>query len=171
MPKRTKQATAALVTSRKEAAQQLDVTERQLGNWKKEPGFPDCSQGYDLDAIRKWRETNARKGSKEGKLLRRLKAAGLRQQLRIRRAEADRIERRELEAQGNILNRDVYELFLIESQQKARDRLLRLPKLLCANLPAKFHRTLQAEADKEIRKVLIELARDLEKRSEERRVG
>jgi hypothetical protein len=53
----------AIVKQRTEAAELLGVNQKSLGNWKNEPGFPDCSDGYDLDAIRKWRDERERKGS------------------------------------------------------------------------------------------------------------
>lgn len=47
--------------------------------------------------------------------------------MRIKKAEADRVEREELVARGDLVSRPDYELFAIEVIQGARDELLRLP--------------------------------------------
>lgn len=45
-----------IVATRPEAAAILEVTEKSIGNWKKEPGFPHRDDGqYDTDAIAAWR--------------------------------------------------------------------------------------------------------------------
>lgn len=43
------------------AAAELKVTPRSLRDWAKKPGFPDCSKGYDLTAIRAWRDSRRRR--------------------------------------------------------------------------------------------------------------
>ena len=163
-----KKPASEVVASQKEAAEKLGITDRALRQWVKEDGFPDCSAGYDVAAIRTWREALGRKGSTVDRRVKRLKLRALREQVRIKTAEADKREREENEAKGNILNRETYELYVIECEQKARDRLLRLPKLLCRCVPKKFHATLQREADSELRKILEELVRDLEKGPDKR---
>lgn len=55
----------AIIKSRIAAAEALGVTERTIGRWKKLEGFPDCSQGYDIDLIRGWVEDQGVKGSDE----------------------------------------------------------------------------------------------------------
>ena len=52
-----------VIKSRKEAAAALGITERALGYWKNEAGFPDCSKGHDIEAIKAWRNQGERKGS------------------------------------------------------------------------------------------------------------
>ena len=45
----------AIVKTRIEAAKQLGITPTCLGLWKREAGFPDSSEGYDVAAILEWR--------------------------------------------------------------------------------------------------------------------
>jgi hypothetical protein len=81
--------------------------------------------------------------------------------LRKEEVEAGRAERQEEVELGNVLRRDEWELFAVELIQKARDQIMRLPKMLCKHVPRKFHRVLQTEGERDVRKILDEMARDL----------
>lgn len=45
-----------VVKTRPEAAAILEVTVKSIGDWKLQPGFPNCDHGYDTDAIQVWRD-------------------------------------------------------------------------------------------------------------------
>ena len=72
----------AIIQLRKDAANLLGITPRQLGEWKHEDGFPDCSNGYDVDAIAKWREERNRKGSAKSEIDQQLRRALLAEKLK-----------------------------------------------------------------------------------------
>lgn len=79
-----------IVATRPEAAAILDVTEKSIGNWKKEPGFPYRDDGqYDTDAIAEWRaatkSTNERAGAQAAEV--RLHTAA--EKLRIARIDRE----------------------------------------------------------------------------------
>lgn len=74
-----------IVKQQKAAAQYLGVTATALRQWEKEPGFPDCSGGYNIQEIRKWVGRKQRKGSEQSErseqLTEALKAEKLRQEM------------------------------------------------------------------------------------------
>lgn len=152
-----------VLREQKAAADALGVTPRTLRDWRAEPGFPDCSAGYDLDAIRRWRDEQTRKGSDEATQAKRLKLATQAQKLRLEKARADAAERAEQAAQGNILPRDECETAIAEMITLARDRLTALPKTLCRIVPRQYHRRLQDEGGKEIARILNEFSASLER--------
>lgn len=61
--------------TQKAAAKQFGVQPSSFREWMKEPGFPDCSTGYDIDAIKRWRDANQRKGAELTEGLKKLSAA------------------------------------------------------------------------------------------------
>lgn len=44
------------VVNHREAASRLGVSREVLRQWQRDPGFPDCRHGYDLDEIQLWRQ-------------------------------------------------------------------------------------------------------------------
>ena len=79
-------------------------------------------------------------------------------------------QRREDESEcGNILPRDEFQLSMVEIVQIATIRFLTLPKTFCRHVPKKFHRTLQTEGEKDVRKILGEMARSFEQLEDEYR--
>lgn len=151
-----------LILEQKAAAAALDITPRSLRDWMKEPGFPDCAAGYDVDAIKRWRDDRAKKGSELGEQAKRLKVATAAQRLRLEKARADAAERNEQTAQGNILPRDELETAIAEAISLARDQFLSLPKELCRLAPKALHRKLQDEGEKTVTRILNEFARQLQ---------
>lgn len=151
-----------IVKLQKEAAELLGVTPTALRQWAKLPGFPDCSNGYDVEAIQRWRQEQDRKGSDTSHTLTKLKLGIQAQELRIKKVRADQAEREEQLAQGNILPRDEYELFAREVITIARDRLQAIPQTLCRLVPKEFHSAILTEGKDHIRRILTELARALE---------
>ena len=152
-----------VVEQQKEAAALIGVSPKGLRDWMKEPGFPDCSAGYPIDAIRRWQQTRGKKGSEDGDRLRQIKLAREGQRLRRDKAAADRQEREEQVAQGNILPRDELTLATIEHVVLARDRLMGLPKEVCRVVPKRYHRKLQEQGTKIVRTILSEFARGVQK--------
>jgi hypothetical protein len=57
------------------AVSELGVSERQFDRWRKEPGFPEDPDGFEVAAIRKWREAYQRKGSEGDALVGRVNLA------------------------------------------------------------------------------------------------
>ena len=154
------------LVSQKVAAEQLDITPRALREWMKEPGFPDASNGYDVAAVRRWRNERSKKGSDAGEQAKNLKLATAAQKLRIEKARADAAERAEETAKGNILPRDEFDTAVFEMLSLARDRLLGLPKSLCKLLPKSLHRKVQDEGGKEVTRILNEFAHGLQRLAE-----
>ena len=152
-----------LILEQKAAADALGITPRSLRDWMKEPGFPDCSAGYDIDEIKRWRDDRAKKGSELGDQAKKLKVATAAQKLRFEKARADAAEREERAAQGNILPRDELETAVAELISLARDRLSGVPKSLSKFLPKTLHRRFQDEATKEVQRILNELADSLDR--------
>jgi len=143
----------------------FSVSARTVQSWRNR-GLPCQRDGrsfiFNVEEARKWvdlfrRSTETTTSTPGGKI----KLSRERAKLRIDRAKAAQAEREELAAGKNILKRDEWELYAIEVVQQARDRLMRLPKMLCRHVPQKFHRILQAEGDADVRKILNEMARAL----------
>lgn len=141
-------------------ARQYGVSTKTVQNWKGY-GLPCIDRGngfdYDLNETDPWVEAYREEdGSDEeaGSLNRQIKEA----KLRIELAEADRLEREEEQARGNILPRDEYELFATETIQNARDQLLRIPRLMKSHLCSKCHKKLQ-ELEKQIKTALEQLSK------------
>lgn len=149
--------------SQKVAADQLGITARGLRDWMKEDGFPDVSRGYDVAAIKRWRDERSRKGSEAGDQAKRLKLAQAAAKLRQEVVKANAAERQEEAAKGNILPRDEFETAVSEMISLARDRLIGLPKSLCKLLPKSLHRKVQDEGGKEVARILNEFANALDR--------
>ena len=91
-----------------------------------------------------------------------LKLAREAERLKQERLKAAAMERSEAVELGNVLARDEWELFAVEVVQQARDRFMRLPKMLCKHVPRKYHRVLQTEGEGDVRKICAEMARAIE---------
>ena len=165
---RKKRATppTGIVSSRNDAASLLGITPRVLGDWAKEPWFPADGKtpaGWNVPLIRKARDTYGRKGSEQSEKAIKLKLDLNAQKLRRETTRADKEERDQQVAQGNLIPRDEYELAMIEQITMARDQILTLPKLLARIMPKKFHKKLISEGDRKIRNVLEQLAKGFDR--------
>ena len=129
----------------KDAAAHFDITSSALRQWMKRPGFPDCSRGYDTDAIEAFQQTHNLKGSKIAEQAQTLKLAKLAGEVREQKAKADRLERLEEEARGNILRRDEYLLACTEATTVARDMLLALVERIPKLVPKKYQPAVREE--------------------------
>ena len=152
-----------VVKTRKEAAAALEITERALGDWKKQPGFPDSSKGYDLDKIKVWREEHQRKGSAKDDTL-----IELNRQIKEEQLEALKLKRRSVlleidEAEGKLLPRAKYELFIAGLLAGIGDWCEQLPNLIEPLVPAKQAATVRDRLAAELRKMRDRLADDLKR--------
>ena len=152
-----------LIKTRKEAAAALEITERALGDWKKQPGFPDSSKGYDLDKIKAWREEHQRKGSaKDDSLIE------LNRQIKEEQLEALRLKKREKlleldETEGKLLPRARYELFIAGLLAGIGDWCEQLPNLIEPLVPVEQAATVRDRLATELRKMRDRLAEDLKR--------
>ena len=137
------------------------ISDRALRQWRQEPGFPDCANGYDIKAIKRWRNARAKKGSEAGDKMHQLKLDRESQRLRLDTHKADDAERQGKIGEGNILPRDELTLTLRELIGLARDRILNeVPREIAKRFP-KHRRKIFAVCDTTIRGILEQLSRDL----------
>lgn len=157
---KTKKKDREIVSGDLALSRRYGVSTKTIQNWRGN-GLPCIERGhgfdYDVAETDPWVEEYRAENSDDeetGSLNRQLKEAKLRQEL----AEAARAEREEQAAQGNILPRDDYELFAVETIQNARDQLLRIPKQmkhhLCSKCQSKIH-----ELEKQLKTALEQLAK------------
>lgn len=71
--------------------------------------------------------------------------------------------REEAEQSRDIVKRHAIESFIVEEISFARDRLRRLPRLLCAMVPRKYHRELQEEGLRSVDKILTAMGQSLKR--------
>lgn len=158
---------ARQIVGDQELARHYVVTPKTVYSWR-QIGLPHREEGrqyvYDLDKTDPWVEVQqrAKPSTQELGPGAKLKLAREAERLKQDRIKASMMEREEAAALGNVLNRDEWELFAIEVVQQARDQIMRLPKMLCKHVPAKYRRVLQFEGERDVRKILEEMARSLE---------
>lgn len=146
----------------KAIAKNYSVSTRTIQNWR-DAGLPFETvkpnwYRYDLDETDSWVETFRSQDSDQSpiqKLKYEIEEAKLRKEL----ANAERLEREEEEAKGNILRRDEWESFAIELIQVCRGQLLQLGKQTRRHCCAKCQKTVPIELAKLVDKVLQKLAR------------
>lgn len=141
-----------LIQQQNEAALRLGISPRTLRDWRQLPGFPDCTAGYDLEAIHAWRREYERKGAESHETARKLKlgiaAEKLRQmQIRTRR------EQLELELkEGTLLPRKAVEQTVAVILSSLADWCDQLPDLIAPICPnrrsaERIRERLKAELD------------------------
>ena len=148
-----------------DAARRYDVSTRTIKTWRDE-GMPHERDGreclYNPAKADPWVELKRKAGDGANlSPVTKVKMARELAKLRKEKVEASQAERKEEAELKNVLRRDEWELFAVELIQKARDQIMRLPKMLCKHVPRKCHRVLQAEGERDVRKILDEMARDL----------
>jgi hypothetical protein len=154
------------------AAARYEVSTRTIQEWVAD-GLPHegppRSRVFYPDVTDAWVEAHRKKGKgQEPEKAVAAKLSVLESKAEQERLRAERMAREEAAALGNVLRRDVAELYMIECVQKARDRFLRLPVNLCRHVPKKFHNALRKEGQAEVRKICEELARDFERGADEK---
>ncbi|HEY0982383.1 hypothetical protein [Schlesneria sp.] len=152
-----------VIEERISAAKALGVSDRQLGRWKLTEGFPDCSNGYDIDAIQAWREANQRKGSAEDDQIAVINRAIKLEKLKEIKAKNHLAGLAIDEAEKRLLPRQLYEQFIAALLAGIGDWCNQLPGLLEAEIPAKYGKKVKARAAEECRKMRERLAEDLKR--------
>ena len=153
----------AIVQLRKDAADLLGITPRQLGEWKHEDGFPDCSNGYDIDAIAKWREERNRKGSGKSEIDQQLRRALLAEKLK-REKQKNYLDKLAIdEAEKRVIPREVIETFIAGLLSGLGDWCEQLPGLMEAELPVKQGKKLRARLETELRRMREQMVEDLKR--------
>ncbi len=142
---------AQIIKEQKEAARLLDVTDRQLRNWRREDDFPDCSSGYDLAAIREWRDRHERTGSAERDAASKLQTALKREKLEQEQIKTEEARLRLAEKQGTLIDRATVELAIAEILTKHGEWCTQLPDILrgkcCKQCRERVPPSLAAELD------------------------
>ncbi len=152
-----------IVDTQRDAANALGISDRQLRTWLQEPDFPHRADGkYDLQKIRAWQEISGRKGSAIDEQVKKIRARTLHAKMRAAESEAGKREREEAIAEGNILERDEYELFVAQSLTLLRDNMLSIPDRVARFVPAKLRPKVRKEVADEIAKFLLQASRALE---------
>lgn len=134
------------VATIRELAVLLDMKERQLYRWSKEPGWPAASKdGYDVEACRRYAEARSMAGRKKPARPRETVeesdgATSATETLRRVRAAKAAVELQKLK--GTLVSRDQVEAMLVARQKAHRDALL----LLSHRVSGWF----EAEAQKEV---------------------
>lgn len=152
-----------VIHEQKRAAAAIPISDRALREWEKVPGFPDFSNGYDIEAIRAWRDQHERKGSAEDKQTQTINRAMKLKQLSILTRKDRQLELANMAKEGELLDRRVYEAFVASLLAGIGDWCEQLPGLLVAEVPAKYGKKLQERAEEELRKMRQQLAEDLKR--------
>ena len=157
-----------VVATRREAAAKLDITERSLADWARQPWFPKDAveigpdgrrRNWNVAQIRSARNNAGRKGSDQSERSQLLTEQIKQEQLESLRLKNERARLEHAINSGNVLQRDVAELSVVEAITITRDRLGGIAKELCRCVPRKFHAVLRAEGTKIVRSILDDFAR------------
>src|SRR3990167_1956606 len=158
----------AIVAEQKEAADKLGVTERTLRDWREQhPDFPDCSAGYDLDAITAWRDRLAKKGSDRGTQMQTLKVARAAEALKRDKIRTRKEELHLQEQEKELLPRPSYELFLANILSGLADWCEQLPDLLAGECCKKCKKAIGPRIKAELDRRREQLAEDLKRSPQE----
>lgn len=123
--------------NRKQAASALGVSDRQLGNWRKESWFPaDAVSGnqWDVERIRRARDDHGRKGSQASNLSQQLSLAIKSEQLRQERVNSRRLEMVLEKDEGKLIPREAFETFVVVVLSQLRRLQDQLPDLVASGL-------------------------------------
>jgi len=152
-----------VVLEQKSAAKALGITDRALREWIKQPGFPDITAGYDLDAIKTWRESQQKKGSVQTEQNEMINRA-------IKLAKLDEIKKKNqlldlqiAEEEGRLLPRLLYEGFIASLLAGVGDFMDQLPVLVEGEVPQKYRSRLRSRLEEELRALRDRLAEDLKR--------
>jgi hypothetical protein len=159
--KKPKPAPASIVKEQIEAARLLGVTDRSLRTWMRDPGFPDCSAGYDIAAIKTWQDANRRAGSDAREQAQQLQLALKREKVAQEAIKTQQMERKLEELEGGLLPRRTIELALATVLTKHGDWCDQLPDLIrgecCKSCRKRIPDSLQTELDERRKALATEL--------------
>jgi hypothetical protein len=157
-----------MITGDAKLAKRYGVSTNTIAAWRL-AGLPCTGGGRGRLFVYQVRETDPwvelhRKPQEAASLTpqTRVKLSREAEKLKQDRLTTTKMEHAAAVAAGNVLPRDEWELFAIEVVQQARDKFMRLPKMLCKHVPAKYHRVLQVEGEADVRKICAEMARHLD---------
>ena len=150
-------------TERLAAAKALGITARSLGDWRKLPGFPDCSAGYDIKAIQKWREDHQKKGSAADEQIAAINKALKWEKLQELKKKNHLLDLERDAEEGKLLPRRTYELFVASLLSGIGDWCEQIPALVEAELPAKYGKKARARLEEEFKRMREQLAEDLKR--------
>lgn len=150
-----------LVLEQKEAARRLGITSRALRDWMQDPGFPDWSAGYDISAIKRWRDDRGRKGSDlDGK------ADAVRLATNLQKLEQAKTTSRLLNLklereEAKLLPRQAIEVFHATVLSGLADWCEQLPDLIAQILPPEHRETIRERLRDELATRREQLADEL----------
>lgn len=151
----------SVIIQQKQAAEALGVTPRTLRDWQNVDGFPDCSRGYDVEAIRTWRQANERKGSEPERVAKQIKLGVLAEKLKQMqlRTKKDQLD---LDAkEGTLLPRKAIEQSAAVLLSALGDWCEQLPDLVAAIVSKKDQRKVRDRLKTELDARREQLADDL----------
>lgn len=151
----------ARVIEQQEAARRLGVTARALRDWIREPDFPDIDAGYDLDAIRAWRNAHQKKGSPASDTQKKLKLASEGEKLKQAQIKTKRDQLNLQEREGELLPRAAWERFAATLLSSLADAADQLPDLIGGDCCPKCKKKVPPRLLKELDRLREQLAEDL----------
>ena len=165
MPRKSGERRAApanrVVRTQIEAARQLGVEDRTLRRWMKNPGFPDCSAGFDIPDIRAFL-------GRQNKPAAELRTEYLEHDVSIKRdrAEQERIKTANmrhqfLENEKELLPRRAVELSIALILTSLRDWAAQLPDLAQAQCCRKCRPAIEKHLKEELGRLQSEAATNL----------
>ena len=160
-------AATQLIIEQADAARRLGVTDRQLRNWLREPGFPGISRGYDLAAIRAWIEERGRKGSDQDGASKRIRLARDAERLQIEQCRRQQAELDLRERQRELLPRRGWELFAATLLTQLGDWCDQLPDLVGGVCPKQHRRRIADRLRQELDARRVSLRAALERQARE----
>lgn len=139
--------------NRKQAASALGVTDRQLGNWRKESWFPaDAVSGnqWDVKKIERARDEHGRKGSQASNLNQQLTLAIKSEQLRQERVNSRRLEMSLAKEEGKLIPREAFETFVVTVLSQLRRLQDQLPDLVVSGLTEEMSERVRESLKREL---------------------
>jgi len=149
-----------LIVQQKEAAELLGVSSRTLRDWqaaRDENGFPDCSSGYETEAINAWRRDNQRKGSETSEAAKNIKLGTAAEKMKQARFDTRLKEMEVGKEEGTLLPRKAVEQSAAVILSSLGDWCEQLPDLIAQICPNK----------KSAEKVRTRLKSELDRRREQ----
>lgn len=146
-----------------EAGLHYGVSSKSIYNWRREgmpaKELPGNRWEYNLDETDPWVAEKQQKAAQDEELAK-IRKQKEETKLRIEKAKADQAERKNQLEEGNVLERDTWELFAAETIQEMRDGILRVPTFFHGHLCKKCQRK-TTELKGQLEDVLIRFANKL----------
>lgn len=158
-----------IVQEQKEAAEIIGVTPRTLRDWKRDypEEFPDCSEGYNIEALEAFRDEFAKKGSEGGSTLHKLKVGRQAEALKRDRIRTQREEYSLRLQEEELLPRQVWNIFASNLLAGLSDAAEQLPDLISGDCCKKCQKTVADRIKAELNRWREQLADDLKRSPQE----